>query len=451
MEFVSSELSGADFLASDWTDTALFTSESLACLSARLSTVEVCVSDLYCRVRPSCGGESRMHERDQPCGHGVKVSQSKLRRLRAKRVRYRLWSTARGPDPSCLVRAGIFAPRYYRNFCSDDSEEEEWVEDTCGTQTDMDAVELAGNSLRSQCSDCGTQTDPCVHIECGTQTDLCVLFVGVEEKEECHRVRVDRGDASLRMKRSCFKRAEAIESSKLRTSEWHATNGSAVESTAVWSSVDAVGSSSAVGSSTVRSAVGSSTVRSSADAVVDAVGSSTAGSSAVGSTAVWSSADAVASNPGCKDEEEENVHSEAVAKMEQEEVAEEDFVHAVSLAYSDSNESTRVYLEKALNLRIRKYRFVRTTATDDVVSTVHVPDFLSEFRACDEDERDCWIWDAFQTFRDHDSIEAVLHDLQQVMGSAAQPSALVKEAKHLYDNFVELCELQSSGVLDEII
>jgi len=409
MEFVSSELSGADFLASDWTDTALFTSESLACLSARLSTVEVCVSDLYCRVRPSCGGESRMHERDQPCGHGVKVSQSKLRRLRAKRVRYRLWSTARGPDPSCLVRAGIFAPRYYRNFCSDDSEEEEWVEDTCGTQTDMDAVELAGNSLRSQCSDCGTQTDPCVHIECGTQTDLCVLFVGVEEKEECHRVRADQGDAS------------------------------------------AVGSSCAVGSSTVRSAVGSSTVRSSADAVVDAVGSSTAGSSAVGSTAVWSSADAVASNPGCKDEEEENVHSEAVAKMEQEEVAEEDFVHAVSLAYSDSNESTRVYLEKALNLRIRKYRFVRTTATDDVVSTVHVPDFLSEFRACDEDERDCWIWDAFQTFRDHDSIEAVLHDLQQVMGSAAQPSALVKEAKHLYDNFVELCELQSSGVLDEII
>ncbi|CAK0886489.1 unnamed protein product [Prorocentrum cordatum] len=213
-----------------------------------------------------------MRERDQLYGHGVKVSQSKLRRLRAKRVRYRLWSTARGPDPSCLVRAGIFAPRYYRNFCSDDSEEEEWVEDTCGTQTDMDAVELAGNSLCSQCSDCGTQTDPCVHIECGTQTDLCVLFVGEEEKEECHRVRADQGDAS------------------------------------------AVGSSCAVGSSTVRSAVGSSTVRSSADAVVDAVGSSTAGSSAVGSTSAWSSADAVASNPGCKDEEEDNVHSETVAK-----------------------------------------------------------------------------------------------------------------------------------------
>mmetsp|Transcript_45228 Transcript_45228/g.117482 ORF Transcript_45228/g.117482 Transcript_45228/m.117482 type:complete len:333 (+) Transcript_45228:339-1337(+) len=291
MEFVSSELSGADFVASDWTDTALFTSEFLACLSARLSTVEVCVSDLYCRVRPSYGGESRLHERDQLYGHGVKVSQSKLRRLRAKRVRYRLWSTARGPDPSCLVRAGICAPRYYRNFCSDDSEEEEWVEDTCGTQTDMDAVELAGNSLCSQCSDSGTQTNPRVHIACGTQTDLCVLFVGEEEKEECHRVHVDRGDASLRMKRYCFKRAEAIESSKLRTSEWHATNGSAVESTAVWSSVDAVGSSSAVGSSTVRSAVGSSTVRSSADAVVDAVGSSTAGSSAVGS-----SADAVGSS-----------------------------------------------------------------------------------------------------------------------------------------------------------
>ncbi|CAK0823544.1 unnamed protein product [Prorocentrum cordatum] len=235
-----------------------------------------------------------MHERDQLYGHGVKVSQSKLRRLRAKRVRYRLWSTARGPDPSCLVRAGIFAPRYYRNFCSDDSEEEEWVEDTCGTQTDMDAVELAGNSLCSQCSECGTQTDPCVHIECGTQTDLCVLSVGEEEKE-CHRVRADPGDAS------------------------------------------AVGSSCAVGGSTVRSAVGSSTVRSSADAVVDAVVSSTAGSSAVLSTAVWSSADAVASNPGCKDEEEENVHSEAVAKMEQEEVAEEDFVHAFFLAYSDSN------------------------------------------------------------------------------------------------------------------
>ncbi|CAK0823545.1 unnamed protein product [Prorocentrum cordatum] len=189
-----------------------------------------------------------MHERDQLYGHGVKVSQSKLRRLRAKRVRYRLWSTARGPDPSCLVRAGIFAPRYYRNFCSDDSEEEEWVEDTCGTQTDMDAVELAGNSLCSQCSECGTQTDPCVHIECGTQTDLCVLSVGEEEKE-CHRVRADPGDAS------------------------------------------AVGSSCAVGGSTVRSAVGSSTVRSSADAVEDAVGSSTAGSSAVGS-----SADAVGSS-----------------------------------------------------------------------------------------------------------------------------------------------------------
>jgi hypothetical protein len=129
-------------------------------------------------------------------------------------------------------------------------------------------------------------------------------------------------------------------------------------------------------------------------------------------------------------------HIEAVAQMEQEEVAQEDF---------------RLYLEKALNLRIRKYRFVRTTATDDVVSTVHVPDFLSEFRACDEDERDCWIWDAFQTFRDHDSIEAVLHDLQQVMDSAAQPSALVKEAKHLYDNFMELCELQSSGELDGIL
>ncbi|CAK0790046.1 unnamed protein product [Prorocentrum cordatum] len=293
MEFVSSELSGTDFVASDSTDAALFTSEFLA---ARLSTLEVCVSDLYCRVRPSYGGESRLHERDQLYGHGVKVSQSKLRRLRAKRIRYRLWSTARGPDSSCLVRAGICAPRYYRNFCSDDSEEEEWVEHTCGTQTDMDAVELAGNSLCSQCSDCGTQTDPCVHIACGTQTDRCVLFVGEEEKEECHRVHVDRGDASLRMNRYCFKRVGAIESSKLRTSELHATNGSSVESTAVWSSVDAVGSSSAVGSSTGRSAVGSSTVRSSADAVVDAVGSSTAGSSAVGSTAVWSSADAVGSS-----------------------------------------------------------------------------------------------------------------------------------------------------------
>ncbi|CAK0854105.1 unnamed protein product [Prorocentrum cordatum] len=145
---------------------------------------------------------------------------------------------------------------------------------------------------------------------------------------------------------------------------------------------------------------------------------------------------AVASNPGCKDEEEDNVHIEAVAQMEQEEVAQEDF---------------RVYLEKALNLRIRKYRFVRATATDDVVSTVHVPDFLSEFRDCDEDERGCWIWDAFQTFRDHGSIETVLHDLQQVMDSAAQPSALVKEAKHLYDNFMELCELQTSGELDGLI
>ncbi|CAK0889191.1 unnamed protein product [Prorocentrum cordatum] len=196
MEFVSSELSGADFVASDWTDTALFTSEFLACLSARLSTVEVCVSDLYCRVRPSYGGESRLHERDQLYGHGVKVSQSKLRRLRAKRVRYRLWSTARGPDPSWLVRAGICAPRYYRNFCSDDSEEEEWVEDTCGTQADMDAVELAGNSLCSQCSDSGTQTNPRVHIACGTQTDLCVLFVGEEEKEECHRVSADNNKNS---------------------------------------------------------------------------------------------------------------------------------------------------------------------------------------------------------------------------------------------------------------
>eukprot|EP00959_Pyramimonas_sp_CCMP1952_P043640 912140-Pyramimonas_sp.AAC.1 len=65
----------------------------------------------------------------------------------------------------------------------------------------MDAVELAGNSLCSHCFDCGTQTDPCVHIACGTQTDLCVLFVREEEKEECHRVHVDRGDASLRMKR----------------------------------------------------------------------------------------------------------------------------------------------------------------------------------------------------------------------------------------------------------
>ncbi|CAK0896380.1 unnamed protein product, partial [Prorocentrum cordatum] len=190
-------------------------------------------------------GESRLRERDQLYGHVVKVSQSKLRRLRAKRIRYRLWSTARGPDLSCLVRAGICAPRYYRNFCSDDSEEEEWVRSTadrasadyyqtatlcrkatCGTQTDMDAVELAGNSLCSHCSDCGTQTDPCVHIACGTQTDRCVLFVGEEEKEECHRVRADRGDASLRMKRYCFKRVEAIESSKLRTSELHATNGS---------------------------------------------------------------------------------------------------------------------------------------------------------------------------------------------------------------------------------
>eukprot|EP00959_Pyramimonas_sp_CCMP1952_P127243 2661634-Pyramimonas_sp.AAC.1 len=72
MEFVSSELSGADSVASDLTDTALFISEFLACLSARLSTVEVCVSDLYCRVRPSCGGESRLHERDQLYGHGVK-------------------------------------------------------------------------------------------------------------------------------------------------------------------------------------------------------------------------------------------------------------------------------------------------------------------------------------------------------------------------------------------
>ncbi|CAK0890332.1 unnamed protein product [Prorocentrum cordatum] len=257
-----------------------------------------------------------MHERDQLYGHGVKVSQSKLRRLRAKRVRYRLWSTARGPDPSCLVRAGIFAPRYYRNLCSDDSEEEEWVEDTCGTQTDMDAVELAGNSLRSQCSDRGAQTDPCVHIECGTQTDLCVLFVGEEEKEECHRVRADQGDAS------------------------------------------AVGSSCAVGSSTVRSAVGSSTVRSSADAVVDAVGSSTAGSSAVGSTAVWSSADAVASNPGCKDEEEDNVHSEAVAKMEQEEVAEEDFVH---VGEGEKEECHRVHVDRGdASLRMKRYCFKRT-------------------------------------------------------------------------------------------
>eukprot|EP00959_Pyramimonas_sp_CCMP1952_P237595 4965104-Pyramimonas_sp.AAC.1 len=60
----------------------------------------------------------------------------------------------------------------------------------------MDAVELAGNSSCSQCSDCGTQTDPCAHIACGTQTGLCVLFVGEEEKEERHRARADQGDAS---------------------------------------------------------------------------------------------------------------------------------------------------------------------------------------------------------------------------------------------------------------
>ena len=127
MEFVASEWSGTDFVASDWTDTALFTSEFLA---ARLSTLEVCVGDLYYRVGRSYGGESRLLERDQLYGHAGKVSQSKLRRLRAKRLRYRLWSTAQGPDSSCLVHAGICAPRYYRNFCSDDSEEEEWVEHT---------------------------------------------------------------------------------------------------------------------------------------------------------------------------------------------------------------------------------------------------------------------------------------------------------------------------------
>ena len=127
MEFVASEWSGTDFVASDWTDMALFTSEFL---SARLSTLEVCVSDLYCRVGRSYGGESRLLERDQLYGHAGKVSQSKLRRLRAKRLRYRLWSTAQGPDSSCLVHAGIYAPRYYRNFCSDDSEEEDWVEHT---------------------------------------------------------------------------------------------------------------------------------------------------------------------------------------------------------------------------------------------------------------------------------------------------------------------------------
>ncbi|CAK0886216.1 unnamed protein product [Prorocentrum cordatum] len=148
------------------------------------------------------------------------------------------------------------------------------------------------------------------------RSDLCVLFVGEEEKEECHRVRADQGDAS------------------------------------------AVGSSCAVGSSTVRSAVGSSTVRSSADAVVDAVGISTAGSSAVGSAAVWSSADAVASNPGCKDEEEENVHSEAVAKMEQEEVAEEDFVH---VGEGEKEECHRVRVDRGdASLRMKRYCFKRT-------------------------------------------------------------------------------------------
>eukprot|EP00959_Pyramimonas_sp_CCMP1952_P111392 2330025-Pyramimonas_sp.AAC.1 len=53
------------------------------------------------------------------------------------------------------------------------------------------------------------------------------VHVGEGEKEGCLRVHVDRCDASLRMKRYCFKRTETIESAKLHTSELHATNGSA--------------------------------------------------------------------------------------------------------------------------------------------------------------------------------------------------------------------------------
>ena len=130
-EFVASELPGTEFVDSYWTDTAFLTSEFLA---ARMSTLEVCVSDLYYRVGRSYGDEPRLHERDQLYGHVDKVSQSKLRRLRAKRIRYRLWSTVRGPDSSCLVHAGICAPRYYRSFCPDDSEEEEWTESHSGSR-----------------------------------------------------------------------------------------------------------------------------------------------------------------------------------------------------------------------------------------------------------------------------------------------------------------------------
>ena len=88
---------------------------------------------------------------------------------------------------------------------------------------------------------------------------------------------------------------------------------------------------------------------------------------------------------------------------------------------------------------------------------MRVLDLLHEFRACDEDDRDCWIWDAFQTFWDDDAHElqeaalgALLHDLQRVMDSTAQSSALAADAKYLHDNLSELLQLEISGAFDTV-